>query len=897
MAYIKYIIAMIMAFMMTIVAGQSTLTMKALVLTLPNSLTDAITLGLESYGIPYDIVSSYDEDLKLYDDDNQPKYNLVIVNGGNLLHESNGLWISAMSAEQWNVLDEFEAKYRVRRVIISDDVSSNPNVGLFDPNNWGEALDDQPLAVENSKEVQQIFKAAGVKITAPLEVNGIYHTGVSIINEKTTPFLYYAKADGANPIAATITKFDNGREEMSFFFGFGDWSQSSIILNHLWLTWGTHGLFNGFRRVYLTPHIDDVFLSTNVVDAKNNKEFGDEVIRSGPNDFEKLAQFQKDILEEMPAGSVYRAELAFNGNGVLAFVDYDQALSVDGNRYVDLEYVKEPGTGDKRWPSEDYQFSEKQYETMEKDINFNYFNHNETTQKEFFWSSHTFTHENLDDVSKSDVDNEIRLNIDVAKALGLTEKEYWSGGAIITPQISGLHNKDAIEVFQTYGIKSAVGDITRAPITNVQHPYLPFFTTLESSNIEGFPVIPRTPSEIYFSCATSEENTWLYNQIYHDFFGKDSTFEEILDRESSRVFLLLIKLRHESHQFHQTNIYYYEDGEKGTSLLADWTRSVVKRFTQYVDWPIISLKSEDQAETYIRRAKLESCGAETKLLIEDQQVVGVSVSAADGDCTVPVTVPKGVTPVNLPEDATLEQIGHDPLTVWISVKQGESKTFQFETPINWDILQEFEETTTTTVVEPATTEVAESTSTEAAESTTTVVEPATTEVAESTSTEAAESATTEVTEPTTTVVEPVNTEVAESTTTVVEPVNTEVAEKTTNVVEPVNTEVAESTTSAAAEPATTEVAEPTTTAVVEPVNTQAAVGPINTEVAQPTTTEVVETTTTTIEETETPSVAAECANPGYARCGGSGYTGLTCCPEGFVCVEYNEFYSQCSPVE
>jgi len=682
----KFIITIVLSVVITLVSCEQAINMKALILTASYE-SEPITLVLDSYGIPYDIISfPSTENFELYNYNNEPKYNLVIINGGNLNINSNGLWLSAMSKEQWDYLDEYESKYGIRRVIIAEDVSTNPNIVLYEPNNWGETSKDQPLFVDNSDEVKKIFNDARIKMTAPLDVNQIYYTRVKIINTSTThPFLYYSEDGNKGAVAATISKFENGREEMSFFFSFGTWSQTCIILNHLWLTWGTRSLFNGFRRVYFTPHVDDIFLSTTLVDPENNSAQGSN-FRIKPYDYQKIAQFQKDVLDIMPEGSFYRIELAFNGNGILNEADYLKSVGIDVNSYVDAEYVMEPGTGEKRWPKENYKLTLSQIETFGKDDVFSYFIHNDTAQKEFFWSSHTFTHENLNNISESDVDNEIRLNIEVAKILGLADKDYWSSSSIITPQISGLHNKEALEVFMKYGINSATGDVSRPVITNMEHPYLPFITTKESSNLEGFPIIPRTPTEIYFPCSTREENTWSYNQIYGEHYGQESTFDQILERESTRTLVLLTKLRHEAHQFHQANIRHYpKEGHFGESLLEDWTRSVVNLYTKYVDWPLISLKLDKQAETYIERAKLESCGPETKLILENNKIVSITISASVGDCSVPITVPGGVDESSLPDDAILEQIGKDPLTVWIPLKKGETKSFKLEPAYEWSL--------------------------------------------------------------------------------------------------------------------------------------------------------------------------------------------------------------------
>ncbi|OUM68757.1 hypothetical protein PIROE2DRAFT_38846 [Piromyces sp. E2] len=722
------------------------ITMKTLVLTTEGGEITSIKNNFNSYGIPFDVVvfspkSPFTGNLNLYNKSNEPKYNLVIVNGSELTYQlKDGSWGSALSPSQWAFLEKFEAQYGIRRVVIGDDINNKSEVTLFDPSKWGEAVDNQQLEVENSAEVKEIFNQARIKITAPLNVNNIYHSKVKIVDTKNTkPFLHYKGKKGA--VAATISKYDDGREVMRFFFGLGTWSQSSAVINHLWLTWGTRALFNGFRRVYFTPHIDDVLLGTELVSPQKDSTEGGPTFRMAPYDFQKIAEFQKNVLKIMPKGSFYRSELAINGNGILISGDYTKSISLDTERHHHEEWVKKPGTGDKRWPKPNYQFSNAQIKTFEKDPVYKYFYHNTTAQKEFFWSSHTFTHENLDELHATDVDNEIRLNIDLAKRMGLVGTEYWSSGSIITPQISGLHNKDALDVFRKYGIQSATGDLSRPALCNLENPYLPFLTTKESSNLEGFPIIPRTPTEVYYFCSTRDENIWMYNHQYSKVLGKKLSYDEFLQRESERTFLLMIQLRHEAHQFHQANLRYFKKGKGlGNSLLEDWTRAVVNLYTKYVDWPLISLKIDKQAEVFLERSKLDKCGAKTKFNVENGQVVSVIVSASKGECTIPVTVPGKVA--SIPKGARLEQVGNDPITIWVPLKKGESKLIKLKNTVAWKVngsaakavtsaaakkttttttTTVAKKTTTTTVVKKITTTVAKANNKKKATTTTTTV--------------------------------------------------------------------------------------------------------------------------------------------------------------------------------
>ncbi|GAA6013517.1 hypothetical protein JCM10207_008877 [Rhodosporidiobolus poonsookiae] len=63
-----------------------------------------------------------------------------------------------------------------------------------------------------------------------------------------------------------------------------------------------------------------------------------------------------------------------------------------------------------------------------------------------------------------------------------------------------------------------------------------------------------------------------------------------------------------------------------------------------------------------------------------------------------------------------------------------------------------------------------------------------------------------------------------------------------------------------------------------------------------TTTSTTTTTTKTTTTTTSASPSATCASSRqWAQCGGSGYSGATCCPSGYYCSYSNAWYSQCIP--
>jgi len=502
-------------------------------------------------------------------------------------------------------------------------------------------------------------------------------------------------------------KLEDGRERLSFFLPTASWSLDTIVLNHLWIHWGTRTIYNGIRRVTFSPHIDDVFISTNCVSTDNSYESGinlqSEPFRISKADIEDYLVFKKEILKKMPAGSTFNVDLAFNGNGLLPAADQ---LQVDGNRYVTLDYVKPMGEGMKNWPVEQY-IPDWTDEYLEQDELFKYFKVKEN-RANFFWCSHTFTHENLDNASRTDVDNEIRVNIEIAKKLDLINEEWWSGRSIVTPQISGLHNGDALEIFRQYGIVSATGDISRPDITNNANPYLPFITTEGSSNVANFPIIPRSPTEIYYYASTPEEDTYIYNSMYHTYFGGDSTWEQILERESTRALRLIMLLRHEAHQFHQANM-RSDDKNDHQSLLQRWVEAVVELYNKYADWPLVSLKLDDLNQFSIDRYNALQCNASYKINVVNGYATEILINnPTQHDCVLPITVPDDVVRHS---EFEFEQLGNDPLTVWVRVGANE-ESVTLSPPLKWDLSADPISTTTaapqptTTVSPPTTTSVA-----------------------------------------------------------------------------------------------------------------------------------------------------------------------------------------------
>ena len=106
------------------------------------------------------------------------------------------------------------------------------------------------------------FTDSNIKADATLSAKGLYHYRVKINDTSVSPVVL------ANPTKDPIAvwkRFPNNRNEMHFFIAFGDFSLTSSVLHHVWISWAFRRMYPGIRRTYLNTQVDDLFLETNTV--------------------------------------------------------------------------------------------------------------------------------------------------------------------------------------------------------------------------------------------------------------------------------------------------------------------------------------------------------------------------------------------------------------------------------------------------------------------------------------------------------------------------------------------------------------------------------------------------------------------------------------------------------
>lgn len=191
-----------------------------------------------------------------------------------------------------------------------------------------------------------------------VSIANIFHTPATITN---TSIAWEVAKFSKGGSAAVINQIGS-RQQMVWFMPFAlDWAASSNILQHAWISWLTRGLYVGFRRIYFSTQVDDMFLETPMYKPQGQN------YRSKPDDLSLHVDWQKTLNSKMPKGSEYFIEIGHNGNGdIEAATDTTEGSSVCspnvGIEYPDQangnpEYSKPPGTGTDIWPATPTKYS------------------------------------------------------------------------------------------------------------------------------------------------------------------------------------------------------------------------------------------------------------------------------------------------------------------------------------------------------------------------------------------------------------------------------------------------------------------------------------------------------------------------------------------------------------
>ncbi|OWP04291.1 hypothetical protein B2J93_9359 [Marssonina coronariae] len=645
------------------------------------------TSGLNGYGIPYQVVAVPQAGITLPSlnaSSTAGNYGAIVIlsevsydYGGTLGFQS------ALTAAQMATLYQYQVTFGVRMVRL--DVYPGPAYGAS-AIAGGCCADgvEQLISISDSSA----FASAGMKTGAGVSTAGLYHYPATITNTSIAKeFAAFAPATGfsSSSTAGVINSID-GRQQMVFFIGFAtDWSSTSNYLQHAWITWATRGLYTGFRRLYLSTQVDDMFLESDIYSPAG------QTYRITTADLDQHVTWTRDLNSRMSTGSSYFMEIGHNGNGNIEAAAATTTgasacgigpIEYDGQNDTALEFKKTPGTGTNLWPATPATYPYTVACTNLDPLKLWFANPDNLNAMAHV--SHTFTHEDENNATYFDVSRELTWNQAWLQQVGIAGAARFSPNGLIPPAITGMHNGDAIRARLDAGLRNVVGDNTRPILMNKENEFWPLISTVETDGYAGATVVPRWATNIYYNCqlpaCTVAE--WINTSA-----GKGD-WDALLAVEKATNTRHLLGLHHDPYMFHQANLNYVTAGtttingqSKKLSMLQAWAETVVQEMVRLVNWPMISLKHDDIATDFTNRMARDKCQPALSYTTNPsaKTITAVTLTTAGNTCAakIPVTVPGSVTST---QGFTTEQVGGDPLTIWVQMS-GSPVTFTLSTPV------------------------------------------------------------------------------------------------------------------------------------------------------------------------------------------------------------------------
>jgi hypothetical protein len=304
------------------------------------------------------------------------RYQAVIVAVGNLpVCEERGCF-SALSAEEWTAIAEYERTFHVRQ--LSQYVYPAPEFGLNWPSSGG------------------AFEGVSARLTAAGESLFPYLRGPISIGSGTWGYLStpleagdYTTlvADGGGDSLLGIYRHADGREEMVGTFDGNQFQIQTQLLRHGELAWVTRGTYLGDQRNYLELQVDDVFLPDDIWSTSTH------TTDYNPADAVRMSSEDVTSAVEWSRSSGLRLDMVFNGGGS---VEYREAHG--GSDPLLTALTEHAAT--------------------------------------FGWIDHTYDHPNLDCSTQAFIEGEIADNVRWAREAGFTLR----GDELVTGEHSGLAN-------------------------------------------------------------------------------------------------------------------------------------------------------------------------------------------------------------------------------------------------------------------------------------------------------------------------------------------------------------------------------------------------------------------------------------------------------------------------
>jgi hypothetical protein len=580
-----------------VIAIPKSVGMKLLVISAEGTLPSYLaTLSiLDQIGVPYDKIVLKGTNATtlqmvagtLSDGAATGKYQGIFLETGDLaaFNAPTNNYPSAMTTAQWAMLRQYQVDFGVRsatmytRPALTIDVNNLPldlSYGL------GAAVeliatDANPVAASFTPLGQQSF--GYLNQANPISIKGgIFTYPTTPISSATVPLLQMADTR----TIASVHTAPAGWQNLAIAADNNPELTHTLLLGYGVVNWVTRGVFLGERKIYLSAQPDDVFIPDDLWDpVTKTTPVGNSIFRhrNDGTDYNSLVAWQT-ALRSNPQTAAFRLELPFNGVGY---------------NTTDSAYLNQGEATD----------------TLSPAVRAN--------PNAFRWINHTWDHSSLNPSDPSDpgfvpltlatMKQKFQSNHDVASGLGASPVTFslYNKNAFIQPDISGLANPVFWQAAQEFGFRYILMDTSKtydfrptlAPIA----PNAGFYSTGDTF-VPGNPrilIIPRYPTNLYYNVSTPQEWVSEYNYFFGatgvttpppgqtSWFGGDSTYQQILDRESEVLLRYMLKYNANSWMFHAANLRDYDGaGPNNKSVLSDLLDAVTTKYKAMYSLPVLS---------------------------------------------------------------------------------------------------------------------------------------------------------------------------------------------------------------------------------------------------------------------------------------------------------------------
>lgn len=390
-----------------------------------------------------------------------------------------------------------------------------------------------PVTTHCTDEGTEVFVGANCGAPVVIDAGWVYPSAAA--DGQTQPLL----ADDDGHVFAAVHTSADGRESLSLTFAQSPVAIFTLELGYGLVHWATRGVFLGEHHALLSPQLDDLFLASQIYPRTG------ETYRITDADLQSLANWQAARRAADPRVAGVRLAFAVNGYGARAGTQ-------------DPLVAKAVALG-----------------------------------STFAWINHTWDHVYMDTMDYATALDEFTHNDQALRALGLVP---YSTENAVTPGVTGLGNRDAMQAAYDAGIRYIVSDSSypnqKNPSPNAGIP---------NALVPGVLELPRIPSEIGYDNAQPADLVAEYNTRNMKAFN----YDQIIASESLAILRYLLAGNVDPLMFHQANA---RDIGGGRSLIADVLGAALDRYLAVATFPILSPPMEELGQHVADRMAFDASG-------------------------------------------------------------------------------------------------------------------------------------------------------------------------------------------------------------------------------------------------------------------------------------------------